>query len=68
MLDSLCAAIARPCPTGAAFVQADLLDAAALAAASSRGFDGVLHFAALALVAESVATPSATTAATSSAR
>jgi UDP-glucose 4-epimerase len=41
----------------ARFVHADLRDAAAVAGTVSEGFDGVLHFAALALVGESVSHP-----------
>jgi UDP-glucose 4-epimerase len=41
----------------ARLVVADLTDAAAVSAAVSEGFDGVLHFAALALVGESVSHP-----------
>ncbi|MGH2893925.1 MAG: UDP-glucose 4-epimerase GalE [Solirubrobacteraceae bacterium] len=41
----------------ARFVHADLRDAAAIADTVSEGFDGVLHFAALALVGESVSQP-----------
>ena len=44
-------------PDGAAFVQGDLLDPPAIGGALEGGFDGVLHFAALALVAESVSNP-----------
>ncbi len=45
-------------PDGAAFVERDLLDARGLAADVAAGrFDGALHFAALALVPESVAHP-----------
>jgi len=44
-------------PSGARLVVADLLDADDLRAAMQEGFDGVLHFAALALVAESVSHP-----------
>lgn len=44
-------------PSGAEFVVADLLDRAALDAALADGFDGALHFAALALVGESVEHP-----------
>ncbi len=44
-------------PAGARFVEADLLDPSALAAALAEGFDGALHFAALSLVGESVARP-----------
>ena len=42
---------------GARFVEADLRDPAQVSAAVAEGFDGVLHFAALALVAESVSHP-----------
>jgi UDP-glucose 4-epimerase len=41
----------------ARFVHVDLRDASAVSAAMSEGFDGVLHFAALALVGESVSHP-----------
>jgi UDP-glucose 4-epimerase len=41
----------------ARFLQADLRDADAVTRALSEGFDGVLHFAALALVSESVSHP-----------
>ena len=44
-------------PARARFVLADLRDQAAVAAVVSEGFDGVLHFAALSLVSESVAHP-----------
>jgi UDP-glucose 4-epimerase len=44
-------------PEGAAFVEADLLDESAVADVLAQGFDGVLHFAALSLVAESVEFP-----------
>ena len=44
-------------PAGAELVVGDLLDASAVGQALSKGFDGVLHFAALALVAESVSHP-----------
>ena len=44
-------------PGGAAFVDADLRDPEATTRALAPGFDAVLHFAALALVAESVAHP-----------
>jgi UDP-glucose 4-epimerase len=44
-------------PDGAAFQPVDLLDAAATHALLAPGFDAVLHFAALSLVAESVAQP-----------
>ncbi len=57
VLDSLSRGHRGAVPEGAEFVQADLLDPGALSAALAPGFDGVLHFAALALVAESVAHP-----------
>jgi UDP-glucose 4-epimerase len=44
-------------PSGARLVVADLLDQPAVQDAVGEGFDGVLHFAALALVGESVAHP-----------
>lgn len=44
-------------PAGAVVVEADLLDADAVRGAVGRGLDGVLHFAALALVSESVSHP-----------
>jgi UDP-glucose 4-epimerase len=57
VLDSLYRGHRDAVPEGAAFVQADLLDVEALRGALAAGFDGVLHFAALSLVAESVAHP-----------
>ena len=56
VLDSLYRGHRAAVPAGADFVQADLLDADAVNGAVS-GFDGVLHFAALSLVAESVEYP-----------
>ncbi len=44
-------------PAGARLEQVDLLDAEATSAVLAHGYDAVLHFAALALVAESVANP-----------
>ncbi len=44
-------------PEGARLVVADLLDREAVDAAVSAGFDGAMHFAALALVSESVSHP-----------
>lgn len=44
-------------PAPASFVEADLLDPASLHTLLAPGFDAVLHFAALSLVAESVAEP-----------
>jgi UDP-glucose 4-epimerase len=57
VLDSLARGHRAAVPEGAEFVQADLLDPEALGVVLERGYDGVLHFAALALVAESVAHP-----------
>src|SRR3954470_4914622 len=57
VLDSLARGHRAAVPEGAAFVEADLLDPEALERALAGGFDGVLHFAALALVAESVEHP-----------
>ena len=57
VLDSLERGHRGAVPDGAEFLEANLLDSAALDAALGAGFDGVLHFAALALVAESVAHP-----------
>jgi UDP-glucose 4-epimerase len=56
VLDSLYRGHRAAVPAGAEFVQADLLDADAVAAALE-GIDGVVHFAALSLVAESVEFP-----------
>src|SRR5205807_518287 len=44
-------------PSGAGLVEANLLDREAVNGALDSGFDGVLHFAALALVSESVSHP-----------
>jgi UDP-glucose 4-epimerase len=44
-------------PDGADFVEADLLDVERLSRVFARGYDGVLHFAALSLVGESVEQP-----------
>ena len=57
VLDSLYRGHRDAVPDAARFVQADLLDAGATRDAVAEGFDGVVHFAALALVAESVARP-----------
>jgi len=57
VLDSLYRGHRAAVPEGAAFVQADLLDTEALRRAFEPGFDGVVHLAALSLVAESVAHP-----------
>lgn len=57
VLDSLYRGHRAAVPEGAEFVQADLLDTDALRDALAGGFDGVLHFAAVALVEESVSNP-----------
>jgi UDP-glucose 4-epimerase len=58
VLDSLARGHREAVPEGAAFTQVDLLDEPAVrAAVADGGFEGVLHFAALALVAESVEHP-----------
>lgn len=57
VLDSIATGHADAVPAGAVLVQADLLDPAALAEHVAGGFDGVLHFAARALVGESVQHP-----------
>jgi UDP-glucose 4-epimerase len=44
-------------PSGATFIEADLLDESRVRTTLQDGFDGVLHFAALALVSESVEHP-----------
>jgi UDP-glucose 4-epimerase len=57
VLDNLERGHREAVPAAARLVLADLRDQAAVAAVASEGFDGVLHFAALALVSESVAHP-----------
>jgi UDP-glucose 4-epimerase len=57
VLDDLSRGHARAIPKGARHVDVSLNDPAATTAAVAEGFDAVLHFAALALVAESVAHP-----------
>src|SRR4051795_4890898 len=57
VLDSLYKGHRAAVPHGAAFAQADLLEPAAIADVLAGGFDGVVHFAALSLVAESVEFP-----------
>src|SRR4051812_997656 len=58
VLDSLYRGHRAAVPPGAAFVEADLLDPAAVDRAfAGAGFDGVVHFAALSLVGESVEHP-----------
>jgi UDP-glucose 4-epimerase len=57
VLDSLYRGNRAAVPEGAEFAQVDLLDDEALAGVFERGFDGVLHFAALSLVGESQEQP-----------
>jgi UDP-glucose 4-epimerase len=57
VLDSLYRGHREAVPPAARLLEVDLLDAAATREAVSEGFDAVLHFAALALVAESVEYP-----------
>src|SRR3954452_22458861 len=57
VLDSLARGHRGAVPEGATFAHVDLLDANATRDVLAGGFDGVLHFAALALVAESVSNP-----------
>ena len=57
VLDSLERGHRDAVPSGARLVVADLLDRDAVGEALREGFDGVLHFAALALVGESVSHP-----------
>src|SRR5919199_2210674 len=57
VFDSLARGHRSAVPEGARLVEGDLLDEQALRGVLAGGCDGVLHFAALALVAESVAHP-----------
>src|SRR4051794_29333367 len=57
VLDSLARGHRSAVPDGCELIEIDLLDAEAVTSALAAGFDGVLHFAALALVAESVDHP-----------
>ncbi len=57
VLDNLERGHREAVPEGARLVEADLLDRPAVEQIVAEGFDGVLHFAALALVAESVSHP-----------
>jgi UDP-glucose 4-epimerase len=57
VLDNLRQGHRQAVPDGARLVIADLLEQDAVNALLTEGFDGVLHFAALALVGESVAHP-----------
>jgi UDP-glucose 4-epimerase len=57
VLDNLARGHRAAVPEGADLLEIDLLDETATQSALMDGFDGVMHFAALALVAESVAHP-----------
>jgi UDP-glucose 4-epimerase len=57
VLDNLSKGHERAVPEGARFIRCDLLDAEELNNVLAGGFDGVLHFAALSLVGESVEQP-----------
>ena len=57
VLDNLSRGHRAAIPSGADFVEVDLRDHEAVATATDQGFDGALHFAALALVGESVEHP-----------
>jgi UDP-glucose 4-epimerase len=57
VLDNLSRGHREAVPDGARLVEVDLLDSERLGEAVAEGFDGALHFAAFALVAESVAQP-----------
>jgi UDP-glucose 4-epimerase len=58
VLDSLVTGHRDAVPAGVEFVQADVADSAAVRGVlSGNGFDGVLHFAALSLVGQSVSDP-----------
>src|SRR4028118_1710589 len=54
VLDNLSKGHEAAVPEGTRFVRTDLLDAGRLAEILAEGYDGVLHFAALSLVGESV--------------
>jgi UDP-glucose 4-epimerase len=57
VLDNLSKGHEAAVPEGASLVRADLLDAGRLGEVLTGGYDGVLHFAALSLVGESVEQP-----------
>jgi len=57
VLDDLSRGHREAVPQGARLAEVDLLDAERVRDAVGEGFDGALHFAALALVAESVSNP-----------
>src|SRR5918993_5881059 len=57
VLDNLSKGHESAVPEGAKFVRVDLLDVEGLSQILAEGYDGVLHFAALSLVGESVEQP-----------
>ena len=57
VLDDLSKGYEAAAPEGAKFVRMDLLDVKGLSQVLAEGYDGVLHFAALSLVGESVEQP-----------
>jgi UDP-glucose 4-epimerase len=57
VLDNLSKGHEKALPEGVRFVKGDLLDAVGTRESLAKGFDGVLHFAALSLVGESVEQP-----------
>jgi UDP-glucose 4-epimerase len=57
VLDNFSKGYEKAVPEGTRFVKGDLLDAEGMRDALAEGFDGVLHFAALSLVGESVEQP-----------
>ena len=57
VLDDLSKGYEAAAPEGAKFVRVDLLDVEGLSQVLAEGYDGVLHFAALSLVGESVEQP-----------
>jgi UDP-glucose 4-epimerase len=57
VLDNLLKGHSEAVPSGARFIEGDLLNRERLSQILSTGFDGVLHFAALSLVGESVQQP-----------
>ena len=57
VLDNLCRGHREAVPAGARLLEVDLVDRDGVRDAVAEGFDGALHFAAFALVSESVAQP-----------
>ncbi len=57
VFDNISKGYEKAVPEGARFVRGDLLDAEEVRGVLEEGFDGVLHFAALSLVGESVEQP-----------